>query len=287
MASARSNARCANATGARVVQMETFRSTFPHSVREINDLPGSEKLAIYHTLVPEWVFSMFGIDRQTYSVRDKRVIHVRCPSGSSSVELSVYHMHDAPDPALYLQMGDTINSQLAVLMVIVNDPYAPRFNTDIDQSGNPTQLGTRTRNIPEEIRALEAGLAPGQIRRGLRLFRTAVPLFEEFIRKMQHEMFFIEPLFYHNAIAFERYGFAYERGSGIMRSIHERFLPGGSLHVQLTGEAPFRRPEAASSVLGRSWAIHDGILGHPLTGIHMYKRVGHAANVRTFPDSLW
>lgn len=267
--------------------MDARRTLFPRSVREINDLPGPEKLAIYHTLVPEWVFPMFGIDRQSYSVQGQRVVHVRCPPGSRSVELSVHHVPDAPDPALYLQMGDTANSQLAVLMVIVNDPYSPRFNIDIDQSGNPTQLGTRARNIPEEIRAMKAGLAPGQIRRGLRLFRTAVPLFEAFMRKMQHDMFFIEPLFYHNAIAFERYGFAYERGLGIMRAIHERFLPGGDLHASLTGETPFRRPEAAQSVLGRSWAIHDGILGHPLAGIHMYKRVGHAANVRTFPDGMW
>ncbi|WP_119072941.1 hypothetical protein [Aggregatilinea lenta] len=267
--------------------MTPLRAELPHTVREINDLPNDDKLAIYRALVPEWVFPMFGIDRDSYSVRGERVVHVRCPSGSRSVELTIYHEPGAADPALYLQMGDTVNSQLAVLMVIVNDPYAPRFNIDTDENGQPTQLGTRSRNIPEEIRAMEAGLAPGQIRRGLRLFRTAVPLFEAFIRQMQHEMFFIEPLFYHNAIAFERYGFAYERGAGSMRSIHERFLPGGDLHARLDDTTPFRRSQAASTVLGRSWAIHDGILGQPLTGIHMYKRVGHAANIRTFPDSMW
>lgn len=263
------------------------RALFPHSIRELNDLPTSEKLAIYYTLIPEWVFPMFAIDRDTYTVRGQQVVQVRCPSGSHSVEISVYHEPGAIDPALYLQMGDTVNSQLAVLLVVVNDPYSPRFNIDIDEQGNPTQLGTHSRNVPEEIRAMQARLAPGQIRRGLRLFRTAIPLFEEFIRKMQHDMFFIEPLFYHNAIAFERYGFAYERGANIMRSIHERFLPGGDLHARMNGDTPFRTPGAAQTVLGRSWAIHDGIMGHPLTGIHMYKRVGHASNVRTFPDSSW
>ena len=260
---------------------------FPHSVREINDLPAPEKLAIYHTLIPDWVYPMFGIDPATHTVRGEKVIEVRCPTGSSSVEVSIRHAPDAPDPALYLQMGDTPNAQLAVLMVVVSDPNAPRYNIDVDAEGNPTQLGTRTRNIPEEIRAMQAGMAPGQIRRGLRLFRTAIPHFEKFVSRMGHALFFIEPLFYHNAIAFERYGFAYARGLARMRAIHEGFQPGGELHARLNGDSPFRQPEAAHTVRGRSWAIHDGILGEPFTGVQMYRRGGHVANIQTCPDCPW
>lgn len=260
---------------------------WPGTIREINGLPSAEKTSIYWTLLPEWVFPLVGLDPVIASDPANTLIQIRCPSDSNSVEISVYHAPGAPDPVLYLHMGDSFNSQLYVLLVVVNDPDAPRFNVDRDDQGRPTQLGSRDRNIPEEIRAMQAGLGPGQIRRGLRVFRGAIPTFETFVKKMGHDLFFIEPLFYHNAISFERYGFAYAHGLQQMKTIHQEFLPGGTLHAALTGETPFRQPDAWQTVLGRSWAIHDGILGRPFTDIQMYKRVGRDAGVCTFPDARW
>jgi hypothetical protein len=260
---------------------------WPGTIREINDLTLSEKHAIYRTLVPDWVFPRFGINPDTYSANGTRLIHFRCPTGSNSVELSVYSEVGAIDPVLYLHMGDTFNGQLVVLLVVVNDPDSPRFNIDVDEEGNPTRLGTQGRNIPEEIRAMEAGLGPGQIRRGLRSFRTAVPVFESFVGKMGHDLFFIEPLFYHNAITFERYGFAYSSGLRLMRSIHQGFLPDGELHSRLNGDTPFRQPEAWKTILGRSWAIHDGVLNQAFTSVKMYKHVSRDAGICTFPDAEW
>ena len=184
-------------------------------------------------------------------------------------------------------MGDTFNWQLAVLMAVVNDPTAPRFNVDRDEMGHPNNLGIERRNIPAERGAMQAGLAPGQVRRGLRVFRTALPIFEAFVRNMHHDLFLIEPLFYHNAIIFERYGFSYARGLQKMKTIHQGFLPGGPLHDQLDGSTPFRSPEAWQTISGRSWAIHDGILGEPLISLQMYKRVGKNARLQTFPDAKW
>ena len=59
------------------------------------------------------------------------------------------------------------------------------------------------------------------------------------------------------------------------------------LSGRLDGSTPFRRPNAAGSVRGRSWAIQDGILGNPFTGVHMYKGVGKHAGVCTFPGGMW
>lgn len=260
---------------------------WPDSIRGINDLPESARLSIYHTLLPEWIFPAFGIDPVTHTVRGIRVIHVRCPSGSSSVEVSIYNAPESTEPTLYLHMGDSFNSQLVVFLVVINDPASPRYNVDRDEDGRPNQLGTERRNIPEEIRAMRAGLAPGQVRRGLRVFRSMLPVFEKFVQNMGHALFFIEPLFYHNAIIFERYGFSYSQGLQMMKTIHREFLPGGCLHKKLTGETPFRSPDAWRTVTGRSWAIHDGILGRPFTGIQMYKRVGYDAHVETFPGAVW
>jgi hypothetical protein len=191
------------------------------------------------------------------------------------------------DPMLYLNMADTFNNQLLVLLVVVNDPDAHRFNIDIDQDGNLTQLGTTSRNLAAEEAAMRAGLAPGQVRAGMRSFRQLVPVFEEFVRNMSHDIFFIEPLAYHNAIVFERYGFNYVRGYQDMVNIHSEFQPGGALHHKLTAGNPFRQPDAWKTVRGRSWAIHDGILGHPFTGFQMYKRMGAQASVSTFPNMQW
>ena len=176
---------------------------WPDSIRAINTLPAPQKRAIYRTLIPDWVFAQFDIDSVTLTVGGHQVVYFRCPDGSSAVEISVYHRPEA----LYLQMADSFHNQLTVLRAAVNDPASPRFDGGRDENGQPTQLGTIRRNIPEELRAMQAGLMPGQIRRGLRVFRTGIPTFELFVKKMGHPMFFIEPLFYHNAIIFERYGF--------------------------------------------------------------------------------
>jgi len=39
----------------------------------------------------------------------------------------------------------------------------------VDECGRDTLLGARSRNISEEIKAMETGLAPGMVRKGLRL----------------------------------------------------------------------------------------------------------------------
>lgn len=260
---------------------------FPHTIREINDLPEGEKEGIYKTLIADWVFTYFGIDRESLSINGKRVVKFHAPRGSRSFEMSIYHKPGAAEPSIYTHLADNTVGQLMVLLVVMNDPTSPRFYIDVMPDGRRTNLGTSLRNIPEEIRAMNAGLAPGQVRCGLRGFRRAVPFFEGFIGNMGHDLFLIEPLSYHNAIVFERYGFGYTYGKKDMDRINAEFCPGGELYKQLDGSTPFRQPDAWQSILGRSWAIHDGILGYAFTGFHMYKRIGKSANINTFPDAVW
>ena len=134
--------------------------------------------------------------------------------------------------------------QLLVLLVVVNDLDSPRFNIDVDLYGNPTQFGTATRNLAAEKAALQAGLSPGQVRKGLRVFRQTVPVFETFVTHMGHDIFFIEPLTYANAIVFERYGFNYLRGHQEMIRVHKEFQPGGELHTKLGPDNVFRSLDA-------------------------------------------
>jgi hypothetical protein len=85
----------------------------------------------------------------------------------------------------------------------------------------------------------------------------------------------------------EQLGFAYGLGMEQMNRIHQQFVPGGTLFNQLDRSSPFRQPGAETSVRGRSWAIHDGILGHAYSGVKMYKQVGVHADVITYPDAKW
>ncbi|MCZ7543060.1 MAG: hypothetical protein M5R40_05750 [Anaerolineae bacterium] len=55
------------------------------SLRSINDLPYPQKEAIYRTLLPDWIFAGYGIDRETLAVGGERVVYFRCPAGSRSL----------------------------------------------------------------------------------------------------------------------------------------------------------------------------------------------------------
>ena len=97
----------------------------------------------------------------------------RFASGASDVEMSLYHQADFPDPILYAHLTDTMNGQIHVLLYILNDPDATRFDVDKMPDGTPTRFGILKRNVEAELAALQAGLSPGQVRRGFRLARPA------------------------------------------------------------------------------------------------------------------
>jgi hypothetical protein len=262
------------------VDLDSLR--WPQSIRGINDLDRETKEAVYLSLIPPSLLEQLDI-----APHDRERLQIICPHDTRSVEVRLYHEPDAQDPVLYLHMVDTLNYQIAVLLLVINDPHAPRFNVDVDETGLPTRFGTLRRNIPEEIRAMEAGLSPGQVRHGLRVTSEALPIFERFVTRTGHDMVICEPLTYNNAIIFERYGLAYIQGRRRMEWINEVLGPGGAYHDRFDGSTPFRQPDAWKTIRGRSWAIHDGILGEPFGDIRMYKRVGHHAGISTFPGGVW
>jgi hypothetical protein len=255
-----------------------------YSLDQINKLPEPVKAQIYRTLLPIQLLETYGIDPNTMSnPQGERLVTFTCRPGTGVVEIDVRPEPGFPDPLLYLMLSDTRLNQIEVILFLVNDPASERFDTDLDWQGQRTKFGTFTRNIPEEIRAMEAGLVPGQVRRGLRLTRPQIPLLERFFTRLGHDYYLMDPLGYHNAIILERLGCNYVQGLRRMQWIHQEFQPGGCLHERLDGSTPFRQPDAWRTVRGRSWAIHDGILGEPWHGISMYKRVGLHAGIDTFP----
>jgi hypothetical protein len=252
----------------------------PSTIGGINLLPEREKRTMYSRYIPKALLEKFDIPPLTSAV-GHNLLQFNFANGSTDVEMRLFHKVDFPDPILYAHMTDTISGQIHILLYILNDPESPRYDVDKMPDGSPTKFGILKRNIEAEKNALAGGLAPGQIRRGLRMLGQAIEKFEEFATMLGHDMY------YHNAILFERYGFAYQVGKRLMESIHAGFQPSGDLYAQLDDSNPFRMKDAANSIRKRSWAIHDGILGEPFTNVTMYKRVGKHAGLNTTKDADW
>ena len=256
----------------------------PSTIGGINKLDESEKRAIYARYIPRDLLKKYNLSDLA---NNRDLLQFRFGTGASDVEMSLYHEPGFPDPILYAHLTDTLNAQIHVLLYILNDPSSPRFDVDKMPDGTPTRFGIFKRNLAAELSAMQAGLSPGQVRRGFRLARPASEAFEEFVTSLGHDIFFVEPLFYHNALIFERYGFAYQLGKRQMDRIHAGFQEGGELRQRLDNGTPFRTPMAVDSIRLRSWAIHDGILGEPFTNVTMYKRVGKSAGINSAPGCKW
>lgn len=255
------------------------------SLLEINRLPRPEKERIYSELVPEALFDDFAIDRQTFAGADeRRKIEFICPDGLGLLRLQVRRQPGDRDFLFFAELADTPYRQMELSFCLVNDPRAPRFDIDVDPFGRDNCFGTLRRNIPEEIRAMEAGLSPNQVRKGLKLFSRFFQRLERFVDALGMDTIVAEPLSYNNAIRYEKYGFDYIAGQQLMRWIDREFRPGGELYLRLDGSTPFRRPGMEQTVRGRSWAIHDGILHRPWDGVKIYKTLGIDAGVDTFPE---
>ena len=148
------------------------------SLAEINRLPRAEKEGIYATLIPESVFTDYAIDRETFCGRDgRRQLHFICPQGLGLLRAEVRLDPADRDPLFFVEIADTPYRQIELSFCLVNDPASPRFAIDVDENGRDNCFGTVRRNVPEELRALAAGLSPNQVRRGLGLFS---PFFRRF-----------------------------------------------------------------------------------------------------------
>lgn len=259
-----------------------------HSIHSINQLPLAMKEKVYRGLIPDKLFSAFSIDQDTfYNPELEKVVDFITPRQASFAIIEMRRHASDRDCLFFLEIADTPLARMEITFLIVNDPRAPRFDIDRDEEGRRSKFGTARRNIPEEVRAMQHGLAPGQVREGLGILSEFIRLLLGFFRQFKQEMVLVEPLAYHNAVIFERYGFNYIRGQKKMDYINREFKAGGELFRRLDGSNPFRRPGCEKTIRGRSWAIHDGILGEPWRDVEMYRAIDKPARVCTFPGAVY
>ena len=261
------------------------------SIQDINALPREVAEALYARLVPEELLDRFAIDPLTLCDKaGARLVRVTAPADQPWARVEVRSSPEDRDPALLVDVEMSPLSVPELAFVQITDPTGPRFAIDRDLDGRDTLFGTASRNVAEEMRAMRDGLAPGQVRRGLRLLSRVLDAMEGFCSLIGKEIYLIEPLFYHSAILYERRGCGYLMGRDVMEEIHAGFSPGGPLRKALDGSSHFRRPEAADTVRGRSWALHDGVIeglwgGAGVGSVKMYKAAGRPAGIDTFPGA--
>jgi hypothetical protein len=253
-------------------------------LRDINARPTSERARVYCSLVPPIFSERYGLDPVALTDPEGRsLVRLQAPPGEASVCLTLRHRFDALDPALFLRLDESRYGNLQITWIILSDPEGPRFGVDLDDDGNVTDLGARFRNLREEEAAMRAGLAPGQIRPGLRMLGAVLDRIERFASRLGKPALVLEAFFYHNALSYERHGFGYLAGQDRLEAIHRGFLPGGELEVHLDGRTPFRAPGAGATVRGRSWAIHDGVLPRRWWPPMMYRPIGVRFHLSTAP----
>ncbi len=258
------------------------------SLKDVNALRRSDKERVYAELVPAALFERFGIDRQSFRGSDGLTkVNIIAPEGLGLMRIEIRLHPDDRDCLFFVELADTPYGQMELSFCIVNDPSSPRFDIDRDEEGKDNVFGTLRRNLPEEIRAMEAGLAPHQVRFGLGLFSPFFASLERLADGLGIDTIVAEPLSYCNAVRYERYGFDYIQGKQLMLWIDREFRPGGELQRRLDVSTPFRRPGMEASVRGRSWAIHDGILGRPWDGVKIYNTLGVEAGLQTFTGQCY
>lgn len=261
----------------------------PIPLHAINELSDGAKKRIYRGLLPPGLLTRFQIDPISWrGPAGEGYVQVTADEGTQIVKVMARDAPEARDPFFYLELADNAFNGIDVSLLVLNDPDSPRFYTDVDLSGHRTLFGTVHRNLLEEERAMRAGLAPGQVHQGLRASPLVMQQLEFFMALLGQDSYYAEPLTYLSAWLFEKGGLGYVSGLRLMRAIHEEFQPGGRLYQALDGRTPFRRPEQWSTVRGRAWAIHDGILeaiGRSWNDVRMVKRIGYLAGVETFPGA--
>ncbi len=258
------------------------------SLRGVNRLSFEIKEHLYASLIPLDLLSTYGVDPISLLDREgHKAFQFDFPSDKGVAKIQFKRSIAEIDPVVFIQLSDTSYNQVEFEWIIINDPDSERFQIHTSDRMQFLPPGSEFRNVSEEIRAMKAGLAPGQVRRGLHKFPEIMELVESFLTRLNICLVYGFPYAYHNAIELERIGYFYGTGKELMLEIDQGFQPGGKLLNRMDGSNPFRQPGMEKTIRGRSWAIHDGIMDKPWICPMMIKMIGRKEKDYTFPDAIY
>jgi hypothetical protein len=151
------------------------------SLQAINRLDEPEKERIYSRLLPKRLRDVLGLTEGSLcSSAGERLITIIAPRGLPLVRIEARSKPDNGVVVFFLELSDTQFHQMELSFCIIRDPASPHYAVDVDERGANNWFASHGRNIPEELRAMRAGLFPNQTHHGLQLFVTFFPLVERF-----------------------------------------------------------------------------------------------------------
>jgi len=83
----------------------------PSTIGGINLLPMAEKRRLYTHIIPPKLMDRFYLNPFLVDREGRDLLHLNCPSESSSTEISLYHEYGFQDPILYGHRTASINGQ--------------------------------------------------------------------------------------------------------------------------------------------------------------------------------
>ncbi|GAC1451955.1 MAG: hypothetical protein PVSMB11_12820 [Desulfuromonadaceae bacterium] len=165
------------------------------SLQAINRLEEPEKERIYSCLLPQRLRDILGLaENSSCNFAGERLVTIIAPKGLSLVRIEVRSKPDDGVVVFFLELSDTQFHQMELSFCIIRDPTAPRYAVDVDEKGVNNWFASQGRNIPEELRAMRAGLFPNQTHHGLQLFVTFFPLLERFTDSLGMQIIVAEQL---------------------------------------------------------------------------------------------
>ena len=113
---------------------------YPSTIGGINKLDEAEKRAIYARYIPQDLIQKFNLPDLA---NNRDLLQFRFASGTSDVEMRLYHLAGFQDPILYAHLTDTMNGQ------IHDRPPASRAAfRSVDCTGQSCSRPTRRRGVP-------------------------------------------------------------------------------------------------------------------------------------------
>jgi len=153
--------------GSLTAQWLSEDASVPATLKQLNELPEGAKKRIYRALIPPDLLTKFNIDPISWKGRGDHQLTLKAEPLSGEVNISISKMSDSSEEFFCLQLLDNAINGIDLNFLLISDPLSSRFDTDRHADGSLTLFGKARRNLVAEEQAKQAGLAPGQVRKGL------------------------------------------------------------------------------------------------------------------------
>jgi hypothetical protein len=165
----------------------------PITLAQLNRLPDNVKIRIFRNLIPPSLLTKFDIDPITWiGTQGKSGVRIKAEPGTSVIWISVRTTPNESGEFFCLEIADNVYNGIDLNLILLNDPNGECFGIDHNQTGRPSPFGTLRRNLEEEERAKQSGIASGQKCASLRATCLVLENLDVFLATLGHRAYFLD-----------------------------------------------------------------------------------------------